>query len=100
MSMTLGGITRTVALWVMIVCAGIADVLLYLQGQIIWGTFWSVIILLVGGYELYAYFFSAHKKTISNIYRDFIKAHPFWGYGILVLLCVALNALILHLAVW
>lgn len=98
MSVTIGGITRTVALWVMIICAAIADTLLYIRGEMWWGSFWSVIIATVILYEIVCYV--TQRKTISTQYRDFIKAHPVWGYTILAILCVSLNALIIHLAVW
>lgn len=98
--MTPGGITRTVALWIMMIGAAVADALLYWQGQIIWGVFWSIIILLVIGFEIYAYFFSKHKRTISNIWKAWAQTSPFWAYLTLFILWVSLSALCLHLAVW
>lgn len=98
MAMTFGGITRTVALWIMMIGAGIATGLLYWQGQYVWAVFWSCIIGLVVGFELFGII--TKKKTISTMYKEFIQAHKFWGYTILAILCVALNALIVHLAVW
>lgn len=98
MSNTPGGITRTVALIVMMVGAAIANGLLYWRGEIWWATFWSLIIALVVVYEVLSTIFKG--KTISTQYKEFIQRQPFWGYTILAILCIALNALILHLAVW
>lgn len=100
MNMTLGGITRTVALWIMMIGAGVATGLLYWQGQLVWGIFWSCIICLVISFEIYGKFFSKQKKTISNMWKDWAIKSPFWAYLTLGILCVSLNALILHLAVW
>lgn len=100
MSMTPGGITRTVALWVMMVGAAVADGLLYWRGQYVWGIFWSCIILLVIGFEIFGKFFSKEKLTISNMWKKWAKEEPFWAYLTLGILCVSLNAMILHLAVW
>ena len=98
MSMTLGGITRTIALWIMIVGAGIATGLLYWQGQVIWAIFWSCIICLVIGFEIFSY--ATKKKTISTIWKDWAIKSPKWAYTTLAILWVALSALCLHLAVW
>ena len=100
MAMTVGGITRTVALWVMIILAGTADAILYWQGQIVWGVFWSLIILLVICFEIYGFFFSPQKKTISNMWKEWAIKSPGWAYTTLALLWVALTALCIHLAVW
>ena len=98
MSMTPGGITRTVALWVMIIGAGIATGLLYWQGQYVWAVFWSCIIGLVVGFEIW--FVIKKRKTISTMYKEFLQKNPFWGYTIIIILAVALNSLLLHLSVW
>lgn len=100
MANTIGGITRTVALWVMIVGAVVSDAILYWKGQIVWGIFWSIIILLVAAFEIYGVFISEKKKTISNMWKEWAIKSPFWAYTTLAILCIALNALILHLAVW
>ena len=97
-----GGIIRGVALWVMMIGAVVADFLCYWRGQTVWGTFWSCIIALVIGYEIWGKFFSKEKKTISNMFRDWIvyeKEHGMfpWGRTVLIILCIALNALIIHL---
>ncbi len=98
MSKTLGGITRTIALIVMIVCACIADFILYFKGQVIWGLFWSIIIGLVGVFEIVSYV--TDKETISTKWKKWAEKSPFWAYLTLILLWVSLNALILHLAVY
>lgn len=98
MSQDVWGVLRTTGLIVMIVCAVIADAILYWQGQIIWGVFWSVIVALVGGFEIYAYL--TKKKTISTIWKEWAQKSPFWAYTTLILLATALNGLWIHLAVW
>jgi hypothetical protein len=98
--MTLGGITRTVALWVMMICAGIATGLLWWQGQTVWAVFWSIIIGLVILFELYGILISKEKKTISNMWKAWAIKAPSWAYFTLALLYVSLTALCLHLAVW
>lgn len=99
---SIGGIIRGIALWIMMGGAAIADGLLYWRGQIVWGTFWSCIIALVIGYEIWGKFISKERKTISNMYRDWIVADKqsgnfAWGRLVLIILCIALNALIIHL---
>ena len=97
---SVGGIIRGIALWIMMGGAAIADAILYWKGQIVWGTFWSCIILLVIGYELWAKFISKDKKTISNMYRDWIvseKGKFPWARIVLIILAIALMALIIHL---
>ena len=89
---------RLAALWVLIISLSLGDLLLYVKGQIIWGTFWSIILLLVVGYEIYAYFFSKHKTTISNIWKEWTIENPFFAYLTLGLIWLGLNALIVHLA--
>jgi len=98
MAMTISGITRTVALWLMIISVAIADFFLYLRQEFWWASFWSAVIILVIIYEVLCYVF--HRKTISTRYKDFIISNPFWGYTILFLLWLALNSLVLHLAVF
>lgn len=101
MAKTITGYIRTIALWVMILTAVSADTLLYLNQQWIWASFWSIVILLVIGYELYAII--TEKKTISTIYKEWIqkgKVAAFWARLILILLWVGLNCLILHLWFW
>jgi hypothetical protein len=99
---SIGGIIRGIALWVMIIGAVAADFICYWRGQIVWGTFWSCIIALVIGYEIYGKFISKEKKTISNMFRDWIvwekenKKFP-WGRTTLIILWTALTALIVHL---
>lgn len=98
MNMTVGGITRTIALWTMMIGAFVADGLLYWQGQTVWAIFWSCIICLVIGFEIFSY--ATKKKTISTIWKDWAIKDPKWAYITLGILWVALSALCLHLAVW
>lgn len=77
------GVLRTVGLWVMMGVIAIADALLYQQAFsapmpiqffiMVWAIFWSCIILLVVGFEIYGKFFSPYKLTISNMYREWQK---------------------------
>ena len=110
---SIGGIIRGVALWVMMGGAAIADGILWWRWTcmpdaasklwlLVWAIFWACIIALVIGFEIYGKFFSPVKITISNMWRDWItyekdnKKFP-WGRVTLIILCVALNALIVHL---
>ena len=96
----LGKRVRQIALIVMIAGLGVANLFLYLRGQIVWGIFWSLILLLVAGFELYSFYVSKAKTTISNVWKKWSQESPFWAYTTLALLCIGLNALIVHLAVW
>lgn len=96
--MKIGSVIRTVALWVMIVFACIADVILYINAQYIWATFWTLVILLVIGYELFAYL--TKKKTISTMWKDWLISSPLIAYPTTILIWIALNALMIHLIVW
>ena len=84
----------------MILSLSAGDILLYLRGQVIWGIFWSLILLLVVIFEVWAYFFSKEKTTISNIWKAWAIKSPLWAYLTLGLLWAGLTALIVHLAVW
>jgi uncharacterized protein YacL len=89
---------RTMGLVVMIVCAVLATAILYWQGQIIWAVFWSCIIALVGGFEIFAY--ATKKKTISTIWKEWTQKSPELSYTTLLLLATSLLGLWIHLAVW
>jgi len=111
MAMTPGGITRTVALWVMMIGACVADGLLWWRWAVegyqfitlFWATFWACIISLVVGYELWATI--TKHMTISTMYKKWITYEKEngifpWGRTVLIILAVALNALIIHLWFW
>lgn len=98
MGKSIWSIARTVGLVVMIVCAAIATVWLFLLGQIWWGAFWSVIIATVGVFEIAAY--AKDHETISTKYKKFIQAHPVAGRVIIYILALALLGLWVHLLVW
>jgi hypothetical protein len=98
MASDLWGVLRTIGLIVMIVCASLATAILYWQGQIIWAIFWTVIIALVGGFEIFSY--ATKKKTISTVWKEWAQKSPFMAYLTLGLLATALGGLWLHLAVW
>ena len=91
---------RLAALWVMIIALVAADIILYIVGQFIWATFWTIILLLVAGYEIYAFYFSKHKTTISNIWKQWTIKSPVLAYSTLALIWIGLSALAVHLAVW
>lgn len=97
---TIGSIVRMIALWIMMLGAFAADIILYMNGQYVWGTFWTFIILLVIGYEVWGKFISKEKKTISNMWKDWTIKDPTMAYLVLGILYVSLSALCLHLAVW
>ena len=96
----IGKQVRLAALWVMIITLVAADIILYVVGQIIWGTFWTIILMLVAAYEIYAFYFSKHKTTISNIWKQWAMKSPITAYITLALLWIGLTALAVHLAVW
>ena len=98
MNMTPGGITRTVALWVLIIATAASAMIDFIAGNTIWAWFKIVVAITVGSYEIYYY--AVHKKTISTKYKEFIIKHPFWGYLSLGLFAIALFGLIAHLAFW
>ena len=64
----LGSKIRTIGLVVMIVGAIVADVILFICGQWVWGAFWCCIILLVGVFEIVCYVIQ--KKTISTVWKE------------------------------
>lgn len=95
------GKIRTIGLVAMIVCAAIADTILYLCHQWVWAAFWSCIIALVVGFEAVCYII--WKKTISTMWRDWAKTSVKDGvisYVTLLLLATALLGLWVHLAFW
>lgn len=100
MAMTLSGITRTIALYVLILTGLAATALCYSRGQIVWGVFLTIILLLTVAFEVYGRFISKERKTISSMWKAWAIKEPGWAYTALTLLCLAFNALILHLAVW
>lgn len=100
MAKTIGGYTRTIALWVMILSVIAADTLLWINGQKEWAIFWVLITALVVVFELYGVFISKQKRTISNMWKAWAQEKPFWAYLTLGILWLGLSALCLHLAVW
>lgn len=91
---------RQIALWVMIFGLGLADLFLFIRGQFIWGIFWAIILSLVVIFEVYSYYFSKHKTTISNIWKKWDEKSPIWARPTLFLLWLGLTALIVHLAIY
>jgi len=100
MGSELGKKIRKIALWIMIFGLGTADVLLFIKGQFIWGIFWAIILSLVAIFEIYAYFFSKEKTTISNVWKAWAQKSPFWAYTTLFLIWLGLTSLIVHLAIY
>ena len=98
MSMTPGGITRTVGLWILILATSASAAIDFFKDNTVWGWFKITIAGIVITYEILRYVF--HGETISTKYKKFIQKHPFWGYLSLVLFALGLAGLILHLAVW
>jgi hypothetical protein len=112
MSKDLPAVLRTVGLWVMLAGVSVADAVLYWQAIsapapinyfiYVWAIFWSCIIALVVGFEIYGKFFSGKDLTISNMYRDWQKwekaGNRFqWSRTCLAILWVAFTGLIVHL---
>lgn len=79
MASDIWGLLRTIGLIVMIVCSVLATAILYWHGEIIWAVFWTTIIALVGGFEIFAY--ATKKKTISTMWKDwwFVEVPCFLG---------------------
>ena len=98
MPMTPTGITRTVALWVLILATIASSTFDFIFGNTIWGWFKAVVAATVIGYELFYYL--SHKKTISTKYKEFIIKHPIAGWLSLILFALALLALPIHLGFW
>ena len=107
------GVIRTVALWVMIVFVTLYDALLWWQMTQMptaflqfcvgtWAVFWALIVLLVGGFEIYGNFFSPVKLTISNMYREWQKYEKAnnkfqWSRVGLLMVWISFTGLIVHL---
>ena len=97
--MTPGGITRTVALWVLILATVGSSVIDFTQGNSVWGWFKAGFVATgVIAFEIGRYIM--HRETISTKYKKFIQAKPFWGWLSLFLFALALAGLIAHLAFW
>ena len=94
------GVIRTVGLVVMISCAAIADIVLFIIGgdMLIWAYFWLGIILLVGGFEIFAY--ATKKKTISTIWKEYAQKHRALATALIITLATALLGLWVHLLLW
>lgn len=105
-------VLRTVGLWTMLVGVSVADFFLYANAIaapmpikffiMVWAIFWSCIIALVVGFEIWGYFFSGKKLTISNMYREWQKwekeNNKFqWSRTCLAILWLAFTGLIVHL---
>lgn len=98
MSKDIWGVIRTTGLVVMIVCAVIADAILFWQGQLWWAYFWLWIILSVAVFEAASYI--AGKKTISTRWKEWAEKSPTMAYLTLLILATGLLGLWIHLAVW
>jgi len=113
MSRDIWGFIRTTGLWVMLVFVTLYDAMLYWQASrmptfflqfcvMVWAIFWSAIISLVAGFEIYGRFFSPVKITISNMYREWQKwekenkLFPLSRVGLLMV-WIAFTGLIVHL---
>ena len=94
MSMTPGGITRTVALWTLIVGGLIVAALAFFRGESTLGLFIGGIFLLVIEEEIRSYVLN--KKTISTKWTDWIKRDPMYAIPATVILLLALLALPIH----
>lgn len=92
------GKIRTIGLVVMIVCAVVADVILYICQQWVWGAFWSCIIALVGGFEIVCYMLQ--KKTISTVWKEWAQQHRVLSTVVIFILATALLGLWVHLLFW
>lgn len=93
----LGKKIRLVALWVMLVTLIAGNLSLYANGQYVWALFLNIILLLVAAFEIYGYFISPQKMTISNMWKQWAKKSPVWSYATLIIIAIGLNALIVHL---
>lgn len=98
MAMNFWGITRTVGLWVLIVCIAISISLDFIGGNSIWAWFKSVVAGTVVAYEIYYYL--VRKRTISTKYKEFLIKRPMIAWASLITFALALVGLIVHLAVW
>lgn len=103
----LGGVLRTVGLWLLIVADGAMLFWLFATGNFIWFgvflaiTLWIVLAeawgLLVGYHD---YNGVRQKMTISKNYKLYIEKVGWIGYIPLVLFWLAMSGLVIHLAFW
>lgn len=94
MSWTPGGITRTVALWTLILGALIVAALAFFRGEITLGFFISGIFVYVIQDEVRSYV--QDRKTISTKWTDWIKRDPYYAIPATILLLISLIALPIH----
>jgi len=94
----LGKQIRQISLWVLIICDALSMTILWFRGQMVWFTFLSAVTTLVIGYEIWGVLYSKEKTTISNMWKRWAKAEPFWAYTALLLMISAFVALGVHLA--
>jgi hypothetical protein len=107
MAMTPGGITRTVALWVLIIFDASMLGWLYFTHNFIWFgvflviTLWIVLAEVWGMIVGYPDYDGVRRKmTISTNYKRYIQKVGWIGYVPLVLFWIAMTSLIIHLSFW
>lgn len=101
MAKDIWGFLRTFGLVTMITCVIVADAILYWQQQWVWAIFWSCIIALVAGLEIFCYI--VWHKTISTMWKEWAQKNKKSGiisYITLALLATSLLGLWIHLAFW
>jgi type IV secretory pathway TrbF-like protein len=93
-------IWRKVRLWGLVgLIAGDVSMLLImaLAGQWIWFTTFSAITLIIVLAEIFSYFFTKEKITISTRYGLWIKESPVWALIALGCFLIAMISLAVHL---
>ena len=98
MAMTPGGITRTLALWTLILCGIAVSVIAFFRGEMTLGLFIGGIFVYVIEEEIRSYVLN--KKTISTKWTDWIKRDPKFAIPATILLLIALVALPIHFFFW
>jgi hypothetical protein len=103
----LGGILRTVGLWVLILADAAMLFWLYATGNFVWFGVFTFITLWIVFAEVYGvicglpdYQGGRDKMTISTNYKRYIEKVGWIGYIPLALFWLAMTGLVLHLAVW
>lgn len=103
----IGGIIRTVGLWVLIVADGAMLFWLYATGNFVWFAVFLAITLWILAAEFYGMFIGyidydgrRRKMTISTNYKLYIHKVGWIGYIPLVLFWLSMTGLVIHLAFW
>lgn len=104
----IGGILRTVGLWVLILATACMLFWLYATGEFIWLGVFSVIALWIGYKEIWGLLIGytdeetgqRKKMTISTAYTRYFKRVGNIAYVPLALFWLAMTGLVLHLATW